>query len=87
MTWLQEFLFYQEKDPEPIDMDMNSDSDTTFVALHYCVTFELMQHRLGSSNRLQSGGRQQSARLSLVKQTYSVFVETSRGRRKWHLSM
>ncbi|KAL4078189.1 Gti1/Pac2 family-domain-containing protein [Scleroderma yunnanense] len=29
MTWLQEFLFYQEKDPEPIDVDMNSDSDTT----------------------------------------------------------
>lgn len=64
-----EFLFYQEKDPEPIDMDMNSDSDTT----------------LGSSNRLQSGARQQSARSSLVKQTYSVFVETPRGRRKWHL--
>jgi len=64
-----EFLFYQEKDPEPIDVDMNSDSDTT----------------LGSSNRLQSGPRNQSVRSSLVKQTYSVFVETPRGRRKWHL--
>lgn len=46
-----------------------------------------MQHSLGSGNRLQSGARQQSARSSLVKQTYSVFVETPRGRRKWHLSM
>ncbi|KAI6165950.1 Gti1/Pac2 family-domain-containing protein [Pisolithus thermaeus] len=64
-----EFLFYQEKDPEPIDVEMNSDSDTT----------------LGSSNRLQSAARHQSNRSSLVKQTYSVFVETPRGRRKWHL--
>ncbi|KAL4073706.1 Gti1/Pac2 family-domain-containing protein [Scleroderma citrinum] len=64
-----EFLFYQEKDPEPIDVDMNSDSDTT----------------LGSSNRLPPGARYQSVRSSLVKQTYSVFVETPRGRRKWHL--
>ncbi|KIO09506.1 hypothetical protein M404DRAFT_270236 [Pisolithus tinctorius Marx 270] len=62
-----EFLFYQEKDPEPIDVEINSDSDTT--------------------NRLQSAARHQSARSSLVKQTYSVFVDTSRGRRKWHLSI
>jgi len=87
MTWLQEFLFYQEKDPEPIDMDMNSDSDTTFVVSCSCLLRWLMEHSLGSSNRLQSGARQQSARSSLVKQTYSVFVETPRGRRKWHLSM
>ncbi|KAH0828185.1 hypothetical protein J3R83DRAFT_3888 [Lanmaoa asiatica] len=29
--------------------------------------------------------RQEPVRSSLVKQTYSVYVDTSRGRRKWHL--
>ncbi|KAF9218789.1 hypothetical protein BS17DRAFT_719613 [Gyrodon lividus] len=61
-----EFLFYQEKDPDP---DLNSDSDTT----------------LGSGYRLQNGHRHEPVRSCLVKQTYSVYVDTSRGRRKWHL--
>ncbi|KAJ8596581.1 hypothetical protein M405DRAFT_781353 [Rhizopogon salebrosus TDB-379] len=64
-----EFLFYQEKDPEPVDVDLNSDSDTT----------------IGSSPLAQSGAHNEYVRVSLVKQTYSVFVETPRGRRKWHL--
>jgi hypothetical protein len=64
-----EFLFYQEKDPDPIDVDLNSDSDTT----------------LGSGSRPHNNLRQEPVRSSLVKQTYSVYVDTSRGRRKWHL--
>ncbi|KAG0701274.1 Gti1/Pac2 family-domain-containing protein [Suillus ampliporus] len=64
-----EFLFYQEKDPEPVDADPNSDSDTT----------------IGSSPLAQSGAPRECVRPSLVKQTYSVFVETARGRKKWHL--
>lgn len=65
-----EFLFYQEKDPEPVDVDPNSDSDTT----------------IGSSPLAQSGVPHEYTRVSLVKQTYSVFVETpARGRKKWHL--
>ena len=32
----QEFLFYHEKDPEPADVEMTSDSDTPLVtALHF----------------------------------------------------
>lgn len=38
----QEFLFYQEKDPEPVDVDPNSDSDTTSVR------FSLVSIRLTS---------------------------------------
>ncbi|EIW83408.1 hypothetical protein CONPUDRAFT_102182 [Coniophora puteana RWD-64-598 SS2] len=50
-----EFLFYHEKDPEPVDgMDTDHDGAT-------------------------------HVRSCLVKQTYSVFVETNRGRRKWHM--
>ncbi|KAF9236365.1 Gti1/Pac2 family-domain-containing protein [Melanogaster broomeanus] len=64
-----EFLFYQEKDPDPVELDLNSDSDTT----------------LGSGSRLQNGSRHEPIRSCLVKQTYSVFVDTPRGRRKWHL--
>ncbi|KAG1772551.1 Gti1/Pac2 family-domain-containing protein [Suillus placidus] len=65
-----EFLFYQERDPEPVDVDPNSDSDTT----------------IGSSPLAQPGVPHEYVRVSLVKQTYSVFVETpTRGRKKWHL--
>jgi len=64
-----EFLFYQEKDPDPVEIDQNSDSDTT----------------LGSGSRPHNNLRQEPVRSSLVKQTYSVYVDTSRGRRKWHL--
>ncbi|KAG2148734.1 Gti1/Pac2 family-domain-containing protein [Suillus bovinus] len=64
-----EFLFYQEKDPEPVDIDPNSDSDTT----------------IGSSPLVQPGANHEYVRSSLVKQTYSVFVETPMGRKKWHL--
>ncbi|KAG6375704.1 hypothetical protein JVT61DRAFT_3279 [Boletus reticuloceps] len=67
--YLPEFLFYQEKDPEPVDVELNSDSDTT----------------LGSGSRSRNNFRQEPVRSSLVKQTYSVYVDTSRGRRKWHL--
>jgi len=52
-----EFLFYHEKESEPLDG--SSDSDAT-----------LPSH----------------SDASLIKQTYSVFVETpNKGRRKWHL--
>ncbi|KZP34424.1 hypothetical protein FIBSPDRAFT_720022 [Athelia psychrophila] len=63
----EEFLFYQEKDQEPTDVNGNSDSDT--------------------SSGFNRGGPTEygSNRGSLIKQTYSVFVETPRGRRKWHL--
>jgi len=63
----EEFLFYQEKDQEPTDLNGNSDSDT--------------------SSGFNRGGPTEygSNRGSLIKQTYSVFVETPRGRRKWHL--
>ncbi|KAG9309225.1 Gti1/Pac2 family-domain-containing protein [Chiua virens] len=64
-----EFLFYQEKDPDPVDVEVNSDSDTT----------------LGSGSRPRNNTRPEPARSPLVKQTYSVYVDTSRGRRKWHL--
>jgi hypothetical protein len=60
-----EFLFYHEKDPEPSDLDMTSDSDTTSPP------------RASTSRGF--------FRDNLVKQTYSVFVDTPRGRRKWHL--
>ncbi|KAG2112078.1 Gti1/Pac2 family-domain-containing protein [Suillus clintonianus] len=64
-----EFLFYTEKDPEPVDVEPNSDSDTT----------------IGSSPLAHAGTPNEYVRVSLVKQTYSVFVETPRGRKKWHL--
>ncbi|KAK7043224.1 hypothetical protein VNI00_008578 [Paramarasmius palmivorus] len=40
---------------------------------------------LGGATGMQQTGRG-CFRENLIKQTYSVFVETSRGRRKWHLS-
>jgi hypothetical protein len=61
-----EFLFYHEKDPEPMDIEMGSDSDSPF-------------------SRTRSGPSDAFLRENLIKQTYSVFVETPRGRRKWHL--
>ncbi|KAH7909292.1 Gti1/Pac2 family-domain-containing protein [Hygrophoropsis aurantiaca] len=81
-----EFLFYHEKDPEPIDVELTSDSDTTcalqiFPSLQ--VTLLTWLRRMGSNPRPTRGSDR--VRVSLVKQTYSVFVETSRGRRKWHL--
>ncbi|KAH7889093.1 Gti1/Pac2 family-domain-containing protein [Phlebopus sp. FC_14] len=57
------------QEKEPVDGDPNSDSDTT----------------MASTSRPQHDVRHRSARSSLVKQTYSVFVDTPRGRRKWHL--
>jgi len=42
---------------------------------------------LGSGSRTHNNQRQEPVRSSLVKQTYSVYVDTSRGRRKWHLSV
>ncbi|KAF7357839.1 hypothetical protein MVEN_00830000 [Mycena venus] len=65
----EEFLFYHEKEPDPIDIDIGGsyDSDTP-SPLGYGPAHVLMRE-------------------NLVKQTYSVFVETTNGRRKWHLSM
>ncbi|KAJ7646725.1 Gti1/Pac2 family-domain-containing protein [Roridomyces roridus] len=60
-----EFLFYQEREPEYVHVDMSYDSDGTPSPL---------------SNVSHIFPRE-----SLVKQTYSVFVETPHGRRKWHL--
>jgi len=62
-----EFLFYHEKDPEPMDIEMASDSDSPF------------------GSRTRSGPSDAFLKENLIKQTYSVFVETPRGRRKWHL--
>ncbi|KAJ7021028.1 Gti1/Pac2 family-domain-containing protein, partial [Mycena alexandri] len=64
----EEFLFYHEKEPDPLDIDigMNYDSDAPYVLLRYRPAHVLMRE-------------------NLVKQTYSVFVETTNGRRKWHL--
>jgi len=62
-----EFLFYHEKDPEPMDIEMGSDSDSPF------------------GSRARPGPSDAFFRENLIKQTYSVFVETPRGRRKWHL--
>ncbi|KAJ7213747.1 Gti1/Pac2 family-domain-containing protein [Mycena rebaudengoi] len=61
----EEFLFYQEKEPENIDIDLSYDSDVASPLGH------------GPSHVLLSE--------NLIKQTYSVFVETAKGRRKWHL--
>ncbi|GLB37789.1 putative gti1/Pac2 family protein [Lyophyllum shimeji] len=58
-----EFLYYHEREPTPIDKDSSS-SDSA------------------SSSPSRARG---SRRGNLIKQTYSVFVETCRGRRKWHL--
>ncbi|TFL03064.1 Gti1/Pac2 family-domain-containing protein [Pterulicium gracile] len=61
-----EFLFYHEKEQEPLEMDFSSDSDSI-------------------SPLLRPGPNHGFRRDCLIKQTYSVFVETPRGRRKWHL--
>jgi len=61
----EEFLFYHEKDPDPIDIDLSYDSDAA-SPLGYGPVHVLMRE-------------------NLIKQTYSVFVETTNGRRKWHL--
>ncbi|KAJ7020016.1 Gti1/Pac2 family-domain-containing protein, partial [Mycena alexandri] len=60
-----EFLFYHEKDPEPIDIDLGYDSD--------------------APSPLGYRPAHVPWRENLIKQTYSVFVETTSGRRKWHL--
>ncbi|KAJ3989525.1 Gti1/Pac2 family-domain-containing protein [Lentinula detonsa] len=65
LTFLQEFLFYHEKEPDAADLDLASDSSGPVISQHYSRGFY---------------------RENLIKQTYSVFVETARGRRKWHLS-
>jgi hypothetical protein len=59
-----EFLFYHEKDPAPVE-DVASDSD--------------------ASAHSQAGPSRGFLRNNLIKQTYSVFVDTPSGRRKWHL--
>ncbi|KAJ7141241.1 Gti1/Pac2 family-domain-containing protein [Mycena epipterygia] len=61
----EEFLFYHEKDPDPIDIDLGYDSET--------------------ASPLGYGPSHVLVRENLIKQTYSVFVETANGRRKWHL--
>ncbi|KAJ7782365.1 Gti1/Pac2 family-domain-containing protein [Mycena maculata] len=61
----EEFLFYHEKDPDPIDIDLGYDSD--------------------APSPLGYGPSHVLLRENLIKQTYSVFVETTHGRRKWHL--
>ncbi|CAK5265384.1 unnamed protein product [Mycena citricolor] len=63
----EEFLFYHEKDPDPIEIDLGYDSETG-SPLGYGPAHMLLE------------------RQNLVKQTYSVFVETAQGRRKWHLT-
>jgi len=60
-----EFLYYNEREPTPIDREPQSDS---------AVTSPLRSTQPHGINRG-----------NLIKQTYSVFVETCRGRRKWHL--
>ncbi|KAJ6594462.1 Gti1/Pac2 family-domain-containing protein [Mycena capillaripes] len=68
----EEFLFYHEKDPDPIDIDLSYDSDAAYVPF---ILFRAS--RYGPVHVLM--------RENLIKQTYSVFVETTSGRRKWHL--
>ncbi|KAJ6538893.1 Gti1/Pac2 family-domain-containing protein [Mycena vulgaris] len=64
----EEFLFYHERDPDPIDVDLGGyDSDAAL------------------SSPLGYGASHVLLRENLIKQTYSVFVNTSYGRRKWHL--
>jgi len=58
-----EFLFYHEKEPEQMDIEMISSDSGSISPIH--------GHGFLRDN--------------LIKQTYSVFVETPRGRRKWHL--
>ncbi|KAJ7467163.1 Gti1/Pac2 family-domain-containing protein [Mycena latifolia] len=63
----EEFLFYHEKDPDPIDIDIGGyDSDNANSPLGYEPSHVFLRE-------------------NLVKQTYSVFVDTTHGRRKWHL--
>nr|GAT44278.1 predicted protein [Mycena chlorophos] len=61
----EEFLFYHEREPDAIDIDLSYDSESA-SPLGYTPTHALLRE-------------------NLIKQTYSVFVETAHGRRKWHL--
>ncbi|KAF7782243.1 hypothetical protein Agabi119p4_1619 [Agaricus bisporus var. burnettii] len=60
-----EFLFYQERERSPVELEMQSDSDTTLTS---------------------QTSPPRTRRKDLIKQTYSVLVQTPRGRRKWHLT-
>ncbi|KAF7315876.1 hypothetical protein MIND_00104100 [Mycena indigotica] len=61
----EEFLFYHEREPDPIDIDLSYESESISPP-GYPPTHALLRE-------------------NLIKQTYSVFVETPHGRRKWHL--
>ncbi|KAJ7162096.1 Gti1/Pac2 family-domain-containing protein [Mycena filopes] len=92
-----EFLSYHERDPEPIDIDLGYDSDAPWVAFLQCLTplpLPLLLTPLPVPSpvvRIRSSplGYTPAAHIpwreNLIKQTYSVFVETTSGRRKWHL--
>ncbi|KAJ7091973.1 Gti1/Pac2 family-domain-containing protein [Mycena belliarum] len=62
----EEFLFYHEKVPDPIDIDAGGYDSDTASPLGYAPSHVFIRE-------------------NLIKQTYSVFVETTHGRRKWHL--
>ncbi|KAJ7656658.1 Gti1/Pac2 family-domain-containing protein [Mycena rosella] len=62
----EEFLFYHERDPDPIDIDLGGYDSDTASPLGYEPSHVFLRE-------------------NLIKQTYSVFVETTHGRRKWHL--
>ena len=97
MPITKEFLYYQERDRSPVELEMASDSDTTYVDFpvraHDVITngdCYIYHYRHSVFIRLASHGLSPShtSRNNLVKQTYSVLVHTpTRGRQKWHLSM
>lgn len=72
-------------------MNANSDSDTSYVDVSTCLknlVDTLSDDMWTCRSGFNRGGPTDygTNRGSLIKQTYSVFVETPRGRRKWHLS-
>ncbi|KAJ3882604.1 Gti1/Pac2 family-domain-containing protein [Lentinula edodes] len=67
------FLFYHEKQ----DHHFLYSDEAGLLNKYPCYTNLTTIYRPSSSNS--------SSRTILIKQTYTVFVETSRGQRKWHL--
>ena len=74
---LKEFLFYYEKYSPPPDLN-----NPGYFHLIFPTANCLKSYHSGKSMEVKPPRDWDP----LVKQTYSVWVETEKGRRKWHLS-